>query len=105
MDCEEIVRGTFENSNTVDLKKNETDIALKMVTQYGISKIGLVFFEGANLSNDRAYQEVNDILNECLTKAKEIISSNRAQVESLAKVLLVEKEMTGARFLEIVNQI
>ena len=103
MASEELFKGKFENGNTSDLNY-ATRIAKNMVTHYGMSDIGLVYIEDADITNSLIYEAVNKILAECLARAKKILSDNKSEVIRISNILLTKKELTGEQFMELVSQ-
>ena len=103
MASEELFKGKFENGNTSDLQ-HATNVAKNMVTRYGMSELGLVYIENADITDKLIYDAVNKILTECLARAKKILSDNKGEVVRLSNVLLTKKELTGEQFMELVSQ-
>ena len=85
-----------------------TEVARRMVTEWGMSRIGPIafgqedepIFVGKEIARHKDYSEhtaqaiddeVNHILNECLTEARSILEEHRDQLTALAEAL-VEKE-------------
>ncbi len=88
-----------------------TKIARAMVTEYGMSNLGLVQLEqqeggvflgrdynkSRNFSNEMAHEideEVRKIMDECHKKAKEILSKNKDLVKLIAEALLEYETIT-----------
>jgi cell division protease FtsH len=110
--AEEIVLGEISTGAGQDLEV-ATDIARKMVTEWGMSeKLGpLTFgkreemvFLGKEISQHKDYsektaQEIDDeiksIVRDCHEKSREIIEENIEKLHSLAKVLLEKEVLTG----------
>ncbi len=106
--AEEIIFGEVSTGAANDLKQ-ATQMARRLVTEYGMSKVlgprtfgekeSLIFL-GREISEQRDYsekiaqiidEEVSSFINHCYLKAKEIIEKNREKLEKLTKALL-EKE-------------
>lgn len=85
-----------------------TDLAKRMVTEFGMSALGprtfgrkdRQIFLGRDIAEMKDYSEqtadgidheIENIINACHVKAREILSRNKPQMESMAK-LLIEKE-------------
>ncbi|MFD1706505.1 ATP-dependent zinc metalloprotease FtsH [Siminovitchia sediminis] len=104
--AEEIVFGEVSTGAHNDFQR-ATNIARKMVTEYGMSeKLGpLQFgqtqggqvFLGRDLHNEQNYsdaiafeidQEIQRIIKECYARAKEILTEHRDQLEVIAQTLL-----------------
>lgn len=91
-----------------------TKIARSMVTEYGMSPLGLVQMEG-NTENYAGYinerqnysqalardidKEVNDIINECFTKSEAVLKDNLPLLDALATDLM-EKETLSAKDIQ-----
>lgn len=109
--AEELVFDDITTGASQDIKM-ATQTARAMVTKYGMSgKIGMIcygedeneVFIGRDLAHTRAYSEqvagtidseVKRIIDECYTKAKEIITARRDILDKCA-ALLLEKEKIG----------
>ena len=105
--AEELVYGENTTGVSNDIKQ-ATDMARRMVTEYGMSSLGFIslanddepLFLGREIAQHKDYSEetarkidseVNRILSECLTKTREILTEHRDQLDALA-VALVERE-------------
>ena len=116
--AEEIVLGDISTGAQNDLQR-ATEIARTMITQFGMSdKMGLASLEGARTAtflnmpthSPKEYseetarlidEEVKQILTEAHGKAIDILSSRRAALEELAKLLL-EKEVVDRPALQAI---
>jgi len=114
--AESIVFGDVTTGAQNDLER-ATQLARQMVTEFGMSeKLGPVtlgrkqheVFLGKDIVEDRNYseevafaidQEVRRIVDQCYDKAREILETNRAKLESVARLLL-EREVIEAEELE-----
>lgn len=103
--AEEVIFGEVSTGAHNDFQR-ATGIARKMVAEYGMSdKIGPIQFSGgggqvflgrdmqneANYSDQIAYlidQEMQEIINTCYAKAKEILTDKRDKLELVAQTLL-----------------
>jgi cell division protease FtsH len=119
--AEEIVFGDVSTGAQNDLQR-ATEIARTMVTQFGMSeKLGLASLEGARTAtflmvparSPREYseetarlidEEVKQILTEAHSRARDLLSSRRAALEELAK-LLVEKEVVERPALQAILKV
>jgi cell division protease FtsH len=119
--AEEIVFGDVSTGAQNDLQR-ATEIARTMVTQFGMSeKLGLASLEGARTATflmvpartPREYseetarlidEEVKQILAEAHSRARDLLSSRRAALEELAK-LLVEKEVVDRPALQAILKV
>ena len=89
-----------------------TELAKKMVTEYGMSKMGprtfghkdRQVFLGRDIGEMRDYSEetadeidseINEIIEACHKKAKHFLSSNRAKLDEIAKVLIEKETLEG----------
>jgi len=94
-----------------------TEIAKRMVTEFGMSELGprtfgrkdRQIFLGRDIAEMKDYseqtadaidREVEKIINACHTKAKEVLEKRRPKVEEIAKVL-IEKETLENSDLEV----
>ena len=109
--AEELVFDDITTGASQDIKQ-ATQKAKAMVTRYGFSDIiGLICYEddndevfiGRDLAHTKGYggavadeidKEVKNIIDDCYTKAKEIIMAHRTILDACAKLLL-EKEKIG----------
>jgi cell division protease FtsH len=114
--AEELKFSEITTGASNDLERS-TEIARRMVTQYGMSnKLGpLTFgkkhesvFLGRDLSEDRNYSEqiaydidmeVRNIINDCYERARKILTSSMHYLDNLAKTLL-EREHLGREEFE-----
>lgn len=110
--AEELVYGENTTGVSNDIKQ-ATDMARRMVTEYGMSSLGFIslanddepLFLGREIAQHKDYSEqtaqridseVNRILSECLDQTREILSEHRDQLDALA-VALVERETLDDR--------
>ncbi len=114
--AEELVFDDITTGASQDIKQ-ATQMAKAMVTKYGMSEnIGLISYDndddevfiGRDLAHARGYgeqmatvidQEIKRIIDECYTKAREIIAENRRVLDACAELLL-EKEKIGQQEFE-----
>ncbi|MEC4806791.1 MAG: ATP-dependent zinc metalloprotease FtsH [Jaaginema sp. PMC 1079.18] len=112
---DEVTKGA---SNDLEAVAN---YARRMVTQLGMSELGLVALEkpqsepflGGGMGEPREYSEeiaakidraVREIAMQCHEKARRLIRENRELVDRLVDTLLEEETMEGDRFREIVAE-
>ena len=113
--AEELVFDDVTTGASQDIKQS-TAIARAMVTQYGFSeKIGLIdygsdgdeVFIGRDLAHTRNYGEnvagqidveVKAIIDDCYSKAKEIILKNRDVLDRCAELLIEKEKITREEF-------
>ncbi len=102
--AEEIVFGEVSTGASNDFQR-ATEIARRMVTEFGMSRLGPIkfgqshgqVFLGRDLHNEQNYsekiayeidKEIQRIINECYEKAKAILTEHREQLENIAQALL-----------------
>ncbi len=108
--AEEIVFGEITTGAANDFE-NATDLARKMVTEFGMSdrlgpltlgtKHGPVFlgrdlFESQNYSDEIAYEidkEVRRIIDECYSRARAVLTEHKETLERIAKALLERESL------------
>lgn len=104
MASEEEFIGEFSNGNTSDLKQ-ATRIAKNMVTKYGMSDLGFAQIEEPTGElSVKVQEEINKILSSCYNEALEIIKENKETIEKLVEILMVEKELTEEKFIEVLEE-
>ena len=117
--AEEVVFDTVTTGASNDIEK-ATQIARAMITQYGMSeKFGLMsletveskYLDGSarlNCSDETAAMiddEVKELLKECFTEAKKLLSENRDVLDEIAKYLYEKDTITGKQFMEIYRKV
>jgi len=113
--AEELIFNETSSGASNDIEK-ATDIARKMVTQYGMSqKLGPIAFgrgeqavflgggvgEAQNYSAEVAYEidkEVSAIINTSYAQASKLLSDNRSMLIEIAELLIVKETLEGAEF-------
>jgi cell division protease FtsH len=100
--------------------KQATELARRMVTEWGMSRIGPVafgqedepIFVGKEIARHKDYSEhtaqaiddeVNHILNECLTEARSILEEHRDQLVSLAQTLVERETLSDAEVRDLLG--
>ena len=103
---EEIFFNRVTGGCSNDLEK-ATRIAENMVTRLGMSDtFGLISINPKDtFMREKVVAEVNEILNECYNKAKQILIENRALTEELVKVLIEKEEMNLDDYKEVYNRV
>ncbi|MDD6142888.1 MAG: ATP-dependent zinc metalloprotease FtsH [bacterium] len=116
--AEEVVFNSITSGASNDIEK-ATSIARAMITRYGMSKqFGMVALETVNnpyLSADtslacsqdtsaRVDAEVQQTIEAAHNKAVAILTENRALLDKLSAYLLEKETITGAEFMEIMQQ-
>jgi len=118
--AEEIVFKDVTTGSSNDISR-ATDIARKMVTEWGMSsKIGPIsfgqkseqIFLGREISQHKDYsestsqlidQEVNRIITECLADARQMLMDNFEKFDTLAKYLIERESLNAEEILLIFN--
>ena len=113
--AEEIIFGDITTGASSDIKK-ATKTARRMVTRYGMSDhIGVICYDddddevfiGKDLAHAKAHseeisgeidKEVKSIIDECYTKAKDIILQHEDVLHSCAQLLLEKEKITREEF-------
>ena len=116
--AEEVVFDSITSGASNDIEK-ATSIARAMITRYGMSEqFGMVALETVNnpylgadtslmCSQDtsaRVDAEVQKMIAEAHDKAVEILTQDRALMDRLTKHLLEKETITGAEFMELMNE-
>lgn len=108
--AEELIFDDVSNGSYVDFRC-VTDIAKKMVTQFGMSHLGPIqYMENnfyKNYSDSKAVEidkEIQNIINQCYQEAKQIISENKQLLELIAKYLLEIETISKKDLDEIVEK-
>ena len=115
--AEQVVFGISTTGAANDIER-ATDLARKMVTQYGMSeKFGLMalstvqsqYLDGAATMNcadstaSEVDQEVQKLLSGCFEQAKALLREHRALLDEIALYLLQKETITGDEFMVYVN--
>ena len=112
--AEEIVYGELTVGAADDIDK-ATNIARKMVAEYGMSSLGPVSYdtgggqfwlargieEGSKVSEEMAAKidsEVEKIIQECYTASKNVLAEHRDKLDVLASKLLEKETIDGEEF-------
>ena len=111
--AEEIIFGDITTGASSDIKK-ATKTARRMVTRYGMSdNIGVICYDddevfiGKDLAHAKAHseeisgeidKEVKHIIDDCYTKAKDIILQHEDVLHSCAQLLLEKEKITREEF-------
>lgn len=117
--AEQVVFNSVTTGASNDIEK-ATQLARAMVTQYGMTEkfgmIGLESVEGKYLDGRTVLncgdateaqidEEVMRILKECYNKAEELLSGDRAALDSLAEFLIEHETITGKEFMKIFRKV
>jgi cell division protease FtsH len=118
--AEEIVFNEFTAGAAEDIKRC-TELARKMVTEYGMSSLGPVFYEArtefswlaqefgeaASLSEDmnsKIDAEIKKLIDEAYSEAKRILIENRDAMDRVANRLLEVETIYGDEFKKLVSK-
>ena len=117
--AEEIVFKEFTTGASNDIKK-ATELARKMVTEYGMSSLGPIFYEAKSefswfakefgesspLSNEMSAKidsEIEKIIDGCYEDAKRILTEKRHILDKVSEKLLEKETLDGDEFKELIN--
>ncbi len=115
--AEEVFFGEMTTGASNDLEK-ATNIARRMVTEYGMSKLGPVIygaknqevFLGRDYGHVRNYseavaseidQEIKRFIDSAYNKTKKIITTNRETIERIAKKLIKKETLSKPEFIKL----
>jgi len=115
--AEELVTGEISTGASDDIQK-ATDIARRMVTEYGMSQTlgrasyqrdqGPTFMGGKGARGDHSEEtareidvEIRDIIDQQYQRAREILRSREGVLRSAAKVLLERETITGEELIAL----
>ncbi|MBO8160969.1 MAG: ATP-dependent zinc metalloprotease FtsH [Thermosipho sp. (in: Bacteria)] len=119
--AEELVFGDVTSGAANDIER-ATEMARKMVCELGMSdnfgplswgKTEQEIFLGKEITRIKNYSEevaklidseVQNIVNSCYNKAKEILIKNRQKLDELAKILLEKEELSGEELRELLER-
>ncbi len=117
--AEELKFETVTTGASNDIEK-ATEIARRMVTQYGMSdRFGLMglstvesqYLEGRNVMNcadetaAAVDEEIRQILEKCYEEAKQILSENLDAMDVIAEYLIKEETITGKQFMKMYREV
>ena len=115
--AEQVVFGISTTGAANDIER-ATDLARKMVTQYGMSdKLGLMalstvsnpYLDGSTMMNcadstsSAADEEIHKLLMDCYADAKKLLVEHRSLLDEIAMYLLSKETITGDEFMAYVN--
>ena len=104
---EELIFGKVTGGCSNDLEK-ATKLAENIVCRLGMcdDTFGLMSINPNDMfMRERILHEVKRILNECYTKAKDLLIEHRELLEELAKILIEKEEMTLKDFEEVLHRV
>ncbi len=111
--AEELCLEDVSTGASKDLER-ATGLARKMVAEYGMSSLGLItygrpetqnVFLGRDISRERNYseevaaqidKEVKSIIDECYSKARQLLSENIAMLKKVAEILKERENLEGS---------
>ena len=117
--AEELVFDSITTGASNDIEK-ATKLARAMVTQFGMSdKFGMMgleeeqgrYLDGSPIRNcsDQTSaavdKEIMKILNECYSKARELLADNRDAMDKIAEYLIEKETITGDEFMKIYREV
>ena len=115
--AEQIVFGVQTTGAANDIQR-ATELARKMVTQYGMSdKIGLMalaatqneyldgksYMDCAQTTASDADAEIQSLLNQCYGEARKVLAENRELLDEISLYLLQKETITGDDLMAYVN--
>ncbi|MFC1624818.1 ATP-dependent zinc metalloprotease FtsH [Patescibacteria group bacterium] len=116
--AEEIVFGEQTIGAANDIKE-ATKIARRMVTEFGMSALGPIYYDskneyswlaqefgGAQLSDEmsaRVDNEIKKIMDKCFQEAKDIVTRERVKLNKVSKKLLEVETMDGDTFRDLIK--
>jgi len=117
--AEEIVLGDISTGAHNDFQR-ATAIARSMITEYGMSKLGPMqfgrsqgqVFLGRDFGHERNYseqiayeidQEMQNIINECYTRCKDLLTTHRDQLDLIANTLLRVETLDAEQIKELIE--
>ncbi|HZG16202.1 MAG TPA: ATP-dependent zinc metalloprotease FtsH, partial [Candidatus Bathyarchaeia archaeon] len=117
--AEEIVLGDISTGAHNDFQR-ATAIARSMITEYGMSKLGPMqfgrsqgqVFLGRDFGHERNYseqiayeidQEMQNIINECYTRCKDLLTTHRDQLDLIANTLLRVETLDADQIKELIE--
>ncbi len=117
--AEDVVFGELTAGASEDIKRC-TELARKMVTEYGMSPLGPIFYEarsefswlaqefgeGASLSEEmsaKTDKEINSIVDTSYEQARKILTEKREVMDKVAKKLLEVETIDGEEFKSLIN--
>jgi len=117
--AEEIVFNEFTAGASNDIKR-ATELARKMVTEYGMSSLGPInyeaksdfswlakeFGESSQISDEMSSKidsEIEKIIGSCYKEAKVILTEKRSTLDKVSTKLLEKETLDGDEFKELIN--
>jgi len=117
--AEELVLGDISTGAHNDFQR-ATSIARSMITEYGMSRLGPMqfgksqgqVFLGRDYGNERNYsdqiayeidQEMQNIINECYTRCKDLLIKHRDQLDLIANTLLRVETLDAEQIRQLIE--
>lgn len=117
--AEEVVFNELSIGASDDIDKS-TQLARKMVTEYGMSSLGPISYDGHNGNHwlamelgeqppysqemaSRIDKEVEKIIGECYIRSKKILSENREKLEKISALLLEKETIYEEEFKQVIG--
>ena len=117
--AERILNGQTSTGPSSDIKQ-ATDIARRMVTEWGMSDLGFIslgsegepLFLGREIAQHKDFSEetakrideqINKILNECMEEATRILTEHKDQLDKLAQTLIARETLDDNEVRELLG--
>ncbi|MGP1418465.1 MAG: ATP-dependent zinc metalloprotease FtsH [Sphaerochaetaceae bacterium] len=117
--AEDLVYGETTTGTSNDIKQ-ATEIARRMVTEWGMSDIGFIslgaedepLFLGRSIAQHKDYsdetarridEQVNKIIQSAMKKVKEILSAHRDQLDTLARELVAKETLDDSQVRDLLG--
>ena len=117
--AEDIVYGETTTGTSNDIKQ-ATNLARRMVTEWGMSALGFInlsnegepLFLGREITQHKDYsdttarridEEVEKILDECLSRTRQILTQHRDQLDRLTEELVAKETLDDAQIRELLG--
>ena len=105
---ERLLDGEYTQGASGDLR-GATDLATKMVTQYGMTDFGYAQLDAETMRVGgqvaaQAHAAIDRLLREAHVQATELLTAHHALLEAIAAALLVEETLSAVRVREIIAE-
>lgn len=117
--AEDIVYGETTTGTSNDIKQ-ATNLARRMVTEWGMSALGFInlsnegepLFLGREITQHKDYsdttarridEEIEKILDECLSRTRQILTQHRDQLDRLTEELVARETLDDAQIRELLG--
>lgn len=102
--AEELIFNDVTSGALNDLKE-ATQIALTMITSYGMSDIGKRVYDNQNVNNNETVnREINKIIDQCYEDTMAALEKNKELLEAIVKKLLEKGSLNGFEIEEIIKK-